>query len=182
MNEDLEFPETDAANNDAVEAEAVSADTTVAESTDAVADADSSLDNDAAKEDAATDSGDADTSDAVEELPAPKPKKKQQAHTAVANAVITPGAEADVVYLSKCVYKNKYARKSLTVHHLQRRLNELGYREAYSDKDGWFGDLTMSAVQAFQKDNNIEGDGTMNVATFEAIFANDPNVVTNVVS
>lgn len=179
MNEDLEFPETDATINDAVEAEAATADAPVVEATDVTVD----VVDDAAKEDAAIEVEAASTADAVEELPEPKPKKKQQARQqTVANAVITPGADADVVYLSKCVYKNKYARKSLTVHHLQRRLNELGYREAYSDKDGWFGDLTRSAVRAFQKDNNIEGDGTMNVATFEAIFANDPNVVTNVVS
>lgn len=107
-----------------------------------------------------------------------KPKDKAPAvaaPAAVAYAVVGTGA-TDEVYLSKCVYKNQYARKSLTVHHLQRRLTELGYKEADSDKDGWYGDLTKHAVSELQADRGIEGSGVMNAETFAAIFDGDPNV------
>lgn len=97
------------------------------------------------------------------------------ATAAAVNAVVGAG-ETDNVYLSKCVYKNMYARKSLTVHHLQRRLVEIGYKEADSDKDGWYGDLTKHAVAELQADRGIEGDGTMNAETFAAIFDGDHNV------
>lgn len=97
------------------------------------------------------------------------------APVAVAHAVVGTGS-TDEVYLSKCVYKNQYARKSLTVHHLQRRLTELGYKEADSDKDGWYGDLTKHAVSELQADRGIEGSGLMNAETFAAIFYGDPNV------
>lgn len=84
------------------------------------------------------------------------------------------GADKDEVRLSACVYRNMYARKSLSVHHLQRRLAVLGYHAADADKDGWYGDLTRDAVAAFQSDKKLEGAGHMNAATLEAIFAGDP--------
>jgi peptidoglycan hydrolase-like protein with peptidoglycan-binding domain len=85
----------------------------------------------------------------------------------------------DPVLLSVCIYKNPAARKSLTIHHLQRRLNELGYHDAYGDKDGWYGDLTRAAVAAYQKDNGLVVDGReglMDEATLKKIFAGDSNV------
>lgn len=85
----------------------------------------------------------------------------------------------DPVLLSVCIYKNPAARKSLSVHHLQRRLNELGYHDAYGDKDGWYGDLTRTAVAAYQKDNGLVVDGReglMDEATLKKIFAGDQNV------
>ena len=89
-------------------------------------------------------------SEPVVETPAPAAKK---------NPVnIASGNNADDIYLANCVYKNKFARKSLTVHHLQRRLNELGYKDAYSDKDGWLGDLTRLAIESFQKDKGLNAD------------------------
>jgi hypothetical protein len=84
--------------------------------------------------------------------------------------------EVDDVSLSSCVYKNVYARKSLTVHHLQRRLVELGYTEANRDKDGYYGDLTRFAIAKFQSSNGIEGDGLIDAVTFALIFKGDPNV------
>jgi peptidoglycan hydrolase-like protein with peptidoglycan-binding domain len=104
------------------------------------------------------------------EKPAPAP-----APTATPYAVIGSG-DTDDVFLSKCIFKNVYARKSLTVHHLQRRLTELGYKHANSDKDGWYGDLTKQDVAAFQSDFGIEGSGEMNADTFAAIFDGDVNV------
>ena len=108
---------------------------------------------------------------APEPTPAPAPRP-------AANAAVTKEG-IDPVRLSACVYKNTMAKKSLTVHHLQRRLNELGYHDAYADKDGWYGDLTRSSVEAYQKARGIADDGRpgmMNAATLEAIFSGDPNV------
>lgn len=102
----------------------------------------------------------------------PKPENTAPATT---NAVVGGGL-TDAVHLSKCIYKNAFARKSLTVHHVQRRLVELGYKVADSDKDGWYGDMTKLAVSQFQADNGTEGDGTMNAATFSELFAGDHNV------
>ena len=93
---------------------------------------------------------------------------------------VVSGNDTDDVYLDKCVYKNKYARKSLTVHHVQRRLVELGYRDAGSDKDGWYAELTHSAVAAFQKDRSLAGEGCMNSETFVALFDGDLNVTVHV--
>ena len=97
--------------------------------------------------------------------------------------VITPHATAvvgndatDPVSLAACVYKNPYARKSLTVHHLQRRLNELGYTDANADLDGWYGDLTKNAVAKFQESNGMDASGLMDMVTLEKIFSGDPNV------
>jgi peptidoglycan hydrolase-like protein with peptidoglycan-binding domain len=89
---------------------------------------------------------------------------------------VVSGNATDDVYLDRCVYENKYARKSLTIHHVQRRLVELGYHTAGSDKDGWYSEFTAVAVSAFQKDRSLAGDGGMNSETFIALFAGDPNV------
>jgi hypothetical protein len=107
--------------------------------------------------------------------PAPKAKARERVEDTVATHVVGTG-DQDEVYLDKCVYKNMYARKSLTVHHLQRRLAELGYGEASSDKDGWYGDLTMESVKAYQGDNSLEATGVMDADTFKRIFKGDPNV------
>lgn len=84
----------------------------------------------------------------------------------------------DDVYLTKCVVKNMYNRKSLTVHHLQRRLWELGYKGAIADRDGYYGDLTIAAVAAYQADQGLElMDGTMDAETFMSVFHGDSVVV-----
>lgn len=91
------------------------------------------------------------------------------------NAVVG-NADTDEIFLSRIVYRNMAAKKSLSVHHLQRRLNDLGYTEAYADKDGFYGDLTKSAVEAYQKDNDILVTGIVDQGTMAAIFDGDPNV------
>lgn len=89
-------------------------------------------------------------------------------------AVVTAGA-TDPVHLSKCV-RNDLQRKSLTVHHLQRRLAEWGYADAYADRDGYYGDRTSKSVALFQADHKLPGDGVMNAETLKAIFEGDTNV------
>lgn len=110
-------------------------------------------------------------------MPAGEPKlPKVKASTR--NAVVS-NAEKDEVFLANCVYKNTFSRKSLTVHHLQRRLTELGYVEANADKDGWLGDLTKSAITKFQKDRGLNATGTVDADTFKKIFEGDNNVNVN---
>jgi hypothetical protein len=121
--------------------------------------------------------------------PAPKPQVSKFAEpvavdiNAVIDSLPAPAGpavvglgEVDDVLLSSCIYKNKYARKSLTVHHLQRRLSELGYTQAGLDKDGYYGDLTKAAVLEFQLANNLSDSGMVDAVTFELIFKGDPNV------
>jgi hypothetical protein len=106
----------------------------------------------------------------------PVPAEMAATRPAPAGPAVVSDNEQDDVLLSSCVYKNEYARKSLTVHHLQRRLNELGYTEAFVDRDGYYGDPTKIAVARFQKDTGIEGDGMIDAPTFLAVFKGDPNV------
>ena len=99
----------------------------------------------------------------------PKPKAKEP-------KVAVSGGSKDAVILANCVYKNKFARKSLTGHHVQRRLNELGYPEANADKDGWYGDLTKLSVSNFQKAKGLAATGIMDADTFTKLFEGDNNV------
>ena len=107
-------------------------------------------------------------------VPAPEPPKPQPVAQPVRHVVTNN--DADPVYLSACVYENKYARKSLTVHHVQRRLADLGYNDAVGDKDGWYGELTALAVKAFQKSKGLDSTGLMDEATFTKLFDGDSNV------
>ena len=110
-----------------------------------------------------------------EPMPEPIPVEELQPQPAAANAAVT--GSSDDVYLSKCVYENKYERKSLTIHHIQRRLEELGYKDVVGDRDGWLGELTMLSINQFQKDRGMEvTDKSVDTDTFLAIFAGDPNV------
>ena len=107
--------------------------------------------------------------------PVPEVKPVPVAAKPVEKHVIGNG-DADDVYLSKCVYKNIYERKSLTIHHLQRRLEELGYNDVVGDRDGWLGDLTKIAIEKFQKDKGLDATGKVDADTFKKIFEGDSNV------
>lgn len=93
-----------------------------------------------------------------------------------AGPAVVGNGEVDDVQLSKIVYKNLYARKSLSVHHLQRRLAELGYGEAVNDKDGFYGDHTKRALARFQAANKLDGAGMVDAPTLTLLFTGDPNV------
>jgi peptidoglycan hydrolase-like protein with peptidoglycan-binding domain len=105
----------------------------------------------------------------------PKPKKADTPKVVAPYAVVG-GGETDEVLLSRCVYKNRVTRKSLTVHHLQRRLVELGFADAGTDKDGWYADHTLRAVKAFQEKNGLPATGVVDADMFRAVFKGDPNV------
>lgn len=108
------------------------------------------------------------------------PKAKATATTspeAQRPGVIVSGKSLDEVLLKQCIYKNIFSRKSLSVHHLQRRLGELGFRDALSEVDGWYGDLTRHAVQEFQRANKLDVTLDMNQETLVSIFKGDPHVI-----
>jgi peptidoglycan hydrolase-like protein with peptidoglycan-binding domain len=111
----------------------------------------------------------------VEQQPTPVVSKGNTPPAAAKNAAVSGNAVDDVL-LSQCVYKNMYARKSLSVHHIQRRLVEWGYNDAVGDRDGWYGDLTKASVAAFQAAHNLQGAGEMNADTLAALFNGDENV------
>jgi hypothetical protein len=103
------------------------------------------------------------------------PAGPQSPPPATVYAVVGAGKQ-DEVLLSSCVYKNIKHRKSLSVHHVQRRLKEWGYRKAYSDIDGFYGDFTKQAVSMFQKDQGLTVTGLMNAETMKRLFEGDTNV------
>jgi peptidoglycan hydrolase-like protein with peptidoglycan-binding domain len=108
----------------------------------------------------------------AEPTPTPKPVAPR---VATPSAVVGKGKRDDVL-LSRMVFKNPHAHKSLSVHHLQRRLTELGYGEAGADQDGLIGTLTVSAIYKYQTDNkNLNRDGIVDADTLQAIFDGDPN-------
>lgn len=112
-----------------------------------------------------------------EPIPAEVPVEVPQ-QMPVVNAAVT--GMTDEVYLSKCVYENKFERKSLTIHHLQRRLEELGYKDVVGDRDGWLGELTMLSVNKFQEDRGLDvTDKSIDANTFTMIFSGDTNVNVN---
>jgi hypothetical protein len=121
---------------------------------------------------------------AVEPEPAPQPEPTPvpapaSVDTQSRAGMAVSGGAVDDVFASKCVYKNAYSQKSLTVHHVQRRLVELGYHVAGADKDGWYGDLTKSAVEEFQQSINVAVTGIADLSTLEHLFKNDSNVRVN---
>ena len=107
--------------------------------------------------------------------PKPKAAAKKKRDPSPLGAAVS-GNDTDDVSLAACVFKNAMAKKSLSVHHVQRRLTELGYPDAYTDKDGWYGDLTILAVSAFQGAEGLEATGLLDMATLEALFHDDANV------
>jgi hypothetical protein len=119
----------------------------------------------------------------VEEAPKPKPAKAEAKKSTFSAQTPPPTKphviskdDTDTVFLSQCVYKSKVSRKSLTVHHLQRRLKEWGFKDAFADKDGYYADKTKKSVAEFQEFAGLEVTGLVNAETFARIFDGDTNV------
>jgi peptidoglycan hydrolase-like protein with peptidoglycan-binding domain len=108
--------------------------------------------------------------------PTPEPVVVEQPKASRQPSQAVSGDDVDDVILANCIYKNVYARKSLTVHHLQRRLIELGYKDADADKDGWLGDETVASIKNFQADKGMDVTGSVDVDTFKKIFEGDVHV------
>jgi len=112
----------------------------------------------------------------IAEEPTPEPEVVEQPKPAYQPSQAVSGEDVDDVILANCIYKNVYARKSLTVHHLQRRLIELGYKDADADKDGWLGDETVASIKKFQADKGMDVTGSVDADTFIKIFEGDVHV------
>ena len=110
-----------------------------------------------------------------EPTPEPVVAKEPVAHKPKATEAVS-GNSVDEVLLANCIYKNVFARKSLSVHHLQRRLIELGFKDADADKDGWLGDETVAAIKKFQAAKGLDVTGTVDATTLTKIFEGDHNV------
>jgi len=92
------------------------------------------------------------------------------------NSVVIGAGDKDEVRLSAIIYKNFNATRSVSVFHVQRRLYELGYQDATSDKRGFFGDNTKNALAYFQSANSLEASGLPNAETLTLLFTGDENV------
>ena len=112
----------------------------------------------------------------IVEEPTPEPVVVEQPKAEYQPSQAVSGEDVDDVMLANCIYKNVYARKSLTVHHLQRRLIELGYKDADADKDGWLGDETVASIKKFQADKGMDVTGSVDADTFNKIFEGDQHV------
>jgi peptidoglycan hydrolase-like protein with peptidoglycan-binding domain len=112
----------------------------------------------------------------IVEEPTPEPVVVEQPKATYQPSQAVSGEDVDDVLLANCIYKNVYARKSLTVHHLQRRLIELGYKDADADKDGWLGDETVASIKKFQADKGMDVTGSVDADTFIKIFEGDVHV------
>jgi hypothetical protein len=110
-----------------------------------------------------------------EAVPEPVHVEEPKAHKSKATQSVS-GNGVDEVLLANCIYKNVYARKSLSVHHLQRRLIELGFKDADADKDGWLGDETVAAIKNFQASKGLDVTGSVDATTLTKIFEGDHNV------
>lgn len=106
----------------------------------------------------------------------PKVEAPAKSNAPATTYSVVSGGQTDPVHLSKAKYKSLTHKRSLTVHHLQRRLKEWGYMDAYLDKDGYFGDLTLKSINEFRKAHNIVSDLPLDAETFSAIFEGDTNV------
>lgn len=93
-----------------------------------------------------------------------------------AGPFVIGNAEVDTVKVSAIKFKNLSARRSISVYHTQRRLKELGYASAGSDREGFYAEGTLAALKKFQEENKIEGDGMPTLETLKQLFKDDPNV------
>ena len=82
----------------------------------------------------------------------------------------------DTVHASKIIPHNKMQKKSLSIHHLQRRLVEWGHGDAYLDKDGYYGDFTAKAISDFQSQAGLPVTGLPDFDTLTRVFEGDTNV------
>lgn len=64
--------------------------------------------------------------------------------------------------------------KSLSVHHIQRRLAERGFGDVYRDRDGFWREGTTDALRAFQEALGLQDADRVTV--LRSLFENDDNV------
>lgn len=98
---------------------------------------------------------------------------RQEQRLAEAGVKMSETAE---VRLSAMVFQNPMAKRSVSIHFLQTRLDELGYQSAKKDKDGWFSEGTKTAVMNFQEQRGLPITGLVDEPTLLAIFDGDDSV------
>jgi peptidoglycan hydrolase-like protein with peptidoglycan-binding domain len=84
-------------------------------------------------------------------------------------------SEVAEVYEDKIIFKNIYAKKSMSVWQVQRRLNDLGYDAVRAAKPGYFEEITLKAVKEYRADKNL-GDGEIDAKFLKSLFAGDKAV------
>lgn len=114
----------------------------------------------------------------ISKSPAPEKKsapaaKVEKARPKIRKDFVVSGKFTDSVHLSQ-INKRDAKRKSLSVLHLQRALNNAGYDEAAADPAGKFGKLTTISLGKWQDDNKFSGDVDEKQAAM--LFDGDPNV------
>jgi peptidoglycan hydrolase-like protein with peptidoglycan-binding domain len=116
----------------------------------------------------------------VSDAPKPGAKKSTTSRTTLKRPTskkvhVVSGQDTDEVLASR-IMRNDKARKSLSVHHLQRRLAEWGFLEAVSDIDGYYGELTQRSLEAWQDATGAEHTDTPTHQQLRDLFEGDPNV------
>ena len=66
-------------------------------------------------------------------------------------------------------YTLKLGMKGSDVKAVQKRLKALGYLKTNSQVNGYYGDVTESAVEEFQRRNGLSADGTVGAKTLEKL-------------
>ena len=84
-------------------------------------------------------------------------------------------SEVVEVFANKIIYKNKMAKKSMSVWQVQRRLFDLGYTAVKKAKPGYYEELTQSVVDAYRVENKL-GTGQIDEKFLKAIFKDDKSV------
>jgi hypothetical protein len=112
----------------------------------------------------------------VEAAPEKPAKQTRKPKPREPYAVVGHGDTDEVLYSRAVPLERAKTHKSLTIHHLQRRLTELGYPEAGADLDGRWGALTGRAVTDWQTASGYEATGELTPEQFLEIFSEDINV------
>jgi hypothetical protein len=117
----------------------------------------------------------ADDTEVPEKVEAPVTPAAKKSSAPASEYAVVSGNGVDEVRLSSVVFENVHAKKSLSVHHIQRRLKEWGFMGGYLDRDGWYGTSTRDAIHEFQASQGLPV-GELDMATLVALFENDTNV------
>jgi hypothetical protein len=110
----------------------------------------------------------------VEEEIAPIPAVEEVV-LPVASAVESAPSEVVEVFENKIIFKNKMAKKSMSVWQVQRRLFDLGYEAVREAKPGYYEEITLKAVEDYRADKNL-GEGEIDAKFLKSLFAGDKAV------
>lgn len=104
----------------------------------------------------------------VEETePRPEPVKEQAPKSPYA---VVGGGKRDTVLATV----DAGSGKSLSVHHIQRRLAERGHSSVFRDRDGFWREGTTDALNDYVEAQKL--DGSDRLAVLKSLFENDDNV------